>query len=59
MQPVIAPTIGGLFVLIYFACLIAIIFYVLRLLGRFVSAHEKMAASLDIVARKMRDDAKP
>jgi hypothetical protein len=47
---------GTIFVLVYFACIIAVIVYVLRLLGRFVSAHEKMAASLDVIARK--DDAK-
>ena len=59
MQPVIMPTLGGLFVLVYLACVIALIIYVLRLLGRFVSAHERIAGSLDIIARKMRDDAKP
>jgi hypothetical protein len=49
---------GILFLLIYFGCIIAILVYVLRLLGRFVSAHERIASSLDIVARKMRDDCK-
>jgi hypothetical protein len=49
----------GLFVLAYAACVIAVIIYVLRLLGRFVSAHERVASSLDIIARKMRDDNKP
>jgi hypothetical protein len=48
-----------LFVIVYLACIIAVIIYVLRLLGRFVSAHEKMAASLDIIARKLKDEAKP
>jgi hypothetical protein len=59
MQPLIVPTLGGLFALVYLACVIAIIIYVLRLLGRFVCAHERIAGSLDIIARKMRDDAKP
>ena len=58
MQP-IAAGLGGLFVIVYFVCVIAIIIYVLRLLGRFVSAHEKMAASLDIIARKLKDEGKP
>ncbi len=50
---------GGMFFVVYIACVIALVIYVLRLLGRFVSAHERVASSLDIIARKMRDDAKP
>jgi hypothetical protein len=52
-------SLGTFIVLIYLACVVAVIIYVLRLLGRFVSAHERVAGSLDIIARKMRDDAKP
>jgi hypothetical protein len=52
-------SIGTFFFFIYLACVIAVIIYVLRLLGRFVSAHERVASSLDIIARKMKDDAKP
>jgi hypothetical protein len=60
MQPqFIAPTLGGLFVLVYLACVVAVIIYVLRLLGRFVSAHERVASALEIVARKLKDDGKP
>jgi hypothetical protein len=59
MQPQIMTSLGGFFVLIYLACVVAVIIYVLRLLGRFVSAHERVASSLDIIARKMRDHAKP
>ncbi|HEY9173146.1 MAG TPA: hypothetical protein VI136_12745 [Verrucomicrobiae bacterium] len=59
MQPQIMTSLGGLFFIVYFICVIAIIIYVLRLLGRFVSAHEKMAASLDTIARKLKDEAKP
>ena len=58
MQP-IAAGLGGLFVILYLACIVGIIIYVLRLLGRFVSANEKMAASLEIIARKLKDEAKP
>jgi hypothetical protein len=50
---------SGFFVIVYFVCIIAIVIYVLQLLGRFVSAHEKMAASLDIIARKLKDETKP
>jgi hypothetical protein len=50
--------VGGLFLFVYAACVIAVIVYVLRLLGRFVSAHERVASALDIVARKLRDDCK-
>jgi hypothetical protein len=60
MQPQVMAGIGGLlFVMVYFICIVAIIIYVLSLLGRFVSAHERMAASLDIIARKLKDEAKP
>ena len=58
MQP-IATGLGELFALIYIACVVAVTIYVLRLLGRFVSAHEKTASSLEIIARKMKDDSKP
>ncbi len=59
MQPHIMESLGGLFALVYVVCVIAIIIYIIRLLGRFVSAHERVASSLDIIARKMKDDAKP
>ncbi len=55
----ITAGLGGLLLIAYFACIIAIVIYVLRLMGRFVGAHEKMATSLDIIARKMKDDANP
>lgn len=50
---------GELFALIYIVCVVTVIIYVLRLLGRLVSAHEKTAVSLEIIARKLKDDAKP
>lgn len=60
MQPMIAVAeLGDLFVLAYFACIIAITIYVLFLLTRFVSAHERMATSLDVIARKLKDESKP
>ena len=59
MQPLTMESLGGLFFILYFICVIAIVIYVLRLLGRFVCAHEKMAASLDTIARKLKDEAKP
>lgn len=59
MQPQFMAGAGTLFVLIYLGCVVAVIIYVLRLLGRFVGAHERMATSLDIIARKLKDDGKP
>ncbi len=53
------PAIGGFLFIAYGICVIGIIIYLLQLLGRFVSAHERMAASLDIIARKLKDEAKP
>ena len=59
MQPHDLTEIGGLlFVALYIACIIGIIIYVLRMLGKFVSAHEKMAASLDVIARKLKDESR-
>jgi hypothetical protein len=49
---------SGLFVILYAACVIAVIIYVLRLLGRFVSAHERVANALEIVARKTQEGGK-
>jgi hypothetical protein len=54
-----AASIGGFFFLVYVCCVIGVIIYVLRLLGRFVSAHERMATSLDLIARKPKDETKP
>jgi len=59
MQPQIMGSLSVLFVLVYVACVIVVIIYVLRLLGRFVSAHERVAGALETIARKMRDDGKP
>jgi hypothetical protein len=59
MQPQIMAGVGGLFFLVYIACVIGIIFCLIRLLYRFVSAHERVASALEIVARKMKDDGKP
>ncbi len=44
--------------MLYIACVAAVIIYVLRLLSRFVSAHERVANALEQAARKLRDDAK-
>ena len=46
---------------IYVVCVVggvALIIYVLQLLGRFVRAHERVASALEVVARKMQDDGK-
>jgi hypothetical protein len=51
--PPLAGLFGGLFVLIYLACVIAVIICVLRLLGRFVSAHERVAGAVETIARKL------
>jgi hypothetical protein len=54
-----APTLTLLFYFAYIICVIGILIYILRLLVRFVSAQERVASALEIVARKMKDDAKP
>jgi hypothetical protein len=58
MQPQALASLGGLFVLVYVVCVIAVIIYALRLLGRFVSAHERVAGALETIARKLREDGK-
>jgi hypothetical protein len=50
---------AGIFGLVYLACVIGIIICLIRLLYRLVMAHERVASSLDIIARKMKDEAKP
>ncbi len=47
------------FQLCILAIVIGIILYLFDLLRRFVVAHEKMAVSLDVIARKLKDEAKP
>ena len=59
MQPQIMAGVGGLFFLVYIACVIGVTIYLIRLLYRFVSAHERVASALEIMARKMKDGAKP
>lgn len=46
----------GFLLVVYFACVIAIIIYVLRLLGKFVSTHERIAGALETIARKLGDN---
>ena len=59
IQQTITGVLGMVFLLVYVGCIVGIVIYVLRLLGRFVSAHERIASSLDIIARKLKDDGKP
>jgi len=56
MQPQI---LGAIFGYVYLVCVIGIILCLIRLLYRFVSAHERVASALEIVARKLKDDDKP
>ena len=59
MQPQIMGGLAGIFALFYLACVVGVTIFLLVLLWRFVAAHEKMAASLDIIARKLKDQDKP
>jgi hypothetical protein len=58
MQPQAMASLGGLFLLVYVACVVGIIIYAFKLLGRFVSAHERIAGALETIARKLREDGK-
>lgn len=55
----IAGFVGVFFVLVYLACIVALVIYILRLLGRFVGAHERVAGALETIARKSQDGGKP
>lgn len=59
MEQQIMGTVGGIFAVIYVVCVIAIMIYIIKLMGRFVSAHERVAGALETIATKFRDDAKP
>lgn len=59
MEPHAMGILGGVFVVIYIVCVIAILIYILRLMGRFVSAHERVATALESIAAKFRNDIKP
>jgi TRAP-type C4-dicarboxylate transport system permease small subunit len=63
MQPqisagILGGAIGLLLVLVYLACIIGLTIYVLRLLGRFVRAHERVAGAAEAIAQKLANDAK-
>ena len=45
--------------LLYIGFIVGVTIFVLSLLNRFVSAHERIADALDNIARKFRDDGKP
>ena len=51
--------IGILFVLLTYGGSIAVAIFLLIVLSRFVKAFERMAAALEDVARKFRDNTKP
>ncbi len=53
------PTLGGLFFVVYVACVIGIIIYVLKLLGQFVQAQQRVAGALETIARKLGEGTKP
>jgi hypothetical protein len=59
MENEIMGALGGIFAIIYIVCVVAILIYIIRLMGRFVSAHERVAGALESIASKFRDDAKP
>ncbi len=59
MAPQAMAAVGGLFALVYIACLIGIVIYVFILLGRFVRAHERAAGALETIARKLREAGNP
>jgi len=50
--------IGGLVSLLSTLGVIAVIIFLLSLCSRFVRAHERIANSLDVIARKLRDAGK-
>ena len=51
--------ISGFFLIAYVVFVVGIFIYALWLITRFVGAHERAANSLDVIARKMRDEGRP
>ena len=50
---------GGFIIAVLYICfVVGITLFVLSLLNRFVSAHERIADALDNIARKFRADGK-
>ena len=50
---------AGLFGLVYNLIVIGVLIFVLRLLWRFVKAHEKLADAMFMMARKPKDTDTP
>ena len=50
---------AGLFELAYLLLVIGVLIFVLRLLWRFVKAHEKLADAMFMMARKPKDTDTP
>ena len=50
---------AGLFGLVYNLIVIGVLIFVLRLLWRFVKAHEKLADAMFMMARKLKDTDTP
>ncbi len=57
VNPIVS--VGGILAVLYLACVVGVVIYVLTLLARFVSAHERAVNALETIARKLRDDYKP
>ena len=51
----VGDSLGAFLVLLYFGCLIALVVYILMLLAKFVSAHERVADALEVIASKPRE----
>lgn len=50
---------GGLFELVYYLFVIGVFIFILRLLWRFVRAHETLADAMVMLARKPNDHDAP
>lgn len=47
---------GQIFFFLYFGTVLGVTIFVLSLIWRFVRAHERMANSLETIARKLRNE---
>ena len=52
------PALGGVFLILYFCVVIGIGIFVLVLLSRFVSAHERIASALERAAQNLQRENK-
>jgi hypothetical protein len=53
-QP-LKPMAGGIIAIVYLACIAGVIIHILRLIGQFVRAQQRLAEALELIARNLHN----